>query len=465
MEKFLSQDDKQNILDNEIPLMGLLITNSKIYKEVADSLTENLFYYKANKMLYQSIVNLSEEYPNYDFKNLYNYLITNNILDQNLGIDNYKKNDYLDFLVENVGYKEKAQDYINVLIPYSKKIQLNLLIEKSIDRLIKKENIDNIINNLQIDLINMDISSSKSHYETIDNVLKENKSLLLKRSKNELSTGLKFGFKKLDDLTLGFNPGDLVILAARPSMGKTAFALNIAANVAKQKKSVLFFSLEMTNVQLVERIIGFESYTPLSDLKKGNIDEEQWYALEETFEKMKQWPLFLNDQSSLNINELVSVCRRFKQTKTIDLLIVDYLQLINDTKNSGDNRQLEVSKISRSLKQLAKELECPVIALSQLSRKVESREDKQPILSDLRESGTIEQDADSVIFLYRPEYYKRKSAEDNSYSDENNPKDFDDLYGGISSTNVIVAKNRNGAIGTIKLGFMSNLNKFIDDER
>ncbi|QJR44417.1 replicative DNA helicase [Mycoplasma miroungirhinis] len=459
MENFLSQDDKQNILDNEIPLMGLLITNSQVYKEIADSLNENLFYYKANKILYQSIVNLSEEYPNYDFQNLYNYLITNNLLNQNLGIDNYKKNDYLDFLVENVGYKDKAQDYINVLIPYAKKIQLNTFIENATNKLLKKENIDNIINNLQIDLINMDIASSKSHYETLDTVLEENKTLLLKRSKNELSTGLKFGFRKLDDLTLGFNPGDLVIIAARPSMGKTAFALNIAANVAKQRKNVLFFSLEMTNVQLVERIIGFESYTPLSDLKKGNI-QEQWSVLENTFEQMKIWPLFLNDQSSLNIHELVSVCRRFKQTKTIDLLIVDYLQLINDTKNSGDNRQLEVSKISRSLKQLAKELNCPIIALSQLSRKVETREDKQPILSDLRESGTIEQDADSVIFLYRPEYYKRKPEQDKF----TNPVE-EESFGQVSTTHIIVAKNRNGAIGTIKLGFMASLNKFVDDER
>lgn len=262
-------------------------------------------------------------------------------------------------------------------------------------------------------------------------------------------TGVTTGFIELDKMTNGWQPSDLIIVAARPGMGKTAFTLSLAKNAATSGKAVAFFSLEMANVQLVQRLISMESEINSKKLRNGQLDEHEWKRLHEAVEKLATVPIFIDDTPGINIFELRAKCRRLKQNHDISMIIIDYLQLMSGAPNDKrGNREQEISSISRALKGLAKELHVPVIALSQLSRAVESRGgDKRPQLSDLRESGAIEQDADIVTFIYRPGYY---GVED---SDPGVPTDL---------TEIILAKHRNGGLGTVNLRFVPHFVKFED---
>ena len=255
--------------------------------------------------------------------------------------------------------------------------------------------------------------------------------------------GISTGFIDLDRMTSGLNNSDLIILAARPAMGKTAFALNLALNAGKEQKNVLVFSLEMPAQQLYQRLLSIESGIPQHKLKNVYLEEDEWTKLTVATLNLSKTSIFVVDLPYTNVLEIRSYARKMKSQKKLDLIIIDYLQLINGTGRGGSefSRQQEISDISRSLKGLARELDVPVIALSQLSRAVESRVDKRPMLSDLRESGAIEQDADIVAFLYREEYYIPET--------ENK---------GI--TELIIGKHRNGATGTVKLNFLSEFTKF-----
>jgi replicative DNA helicase len=268
-------------------------------------------------------------------------------------------------------------------------------------------------------------------------------------------TGVPTGFTDLDRLTSGWQPSDLIVLAARPGMGKTSLILAFALNAAKDfNKPVALFSLEMANTQLVQRLISMESEIPAQKFRNGKLEDYEWQQLQTTVEKMNSVPIFIDDTPGINIFELRAKCRRLKQQHGIQMVIIDYLQLMtgsSDGKNSG-NREQEISSISRALKSMAKELLVPVIALSQLSRAVETRGgNKRPQLSDLRESGAIEQDADIVGFIYRPEYYQ-------ILEDENGQS-----LKGVAE--VIIAKHRNGALDTVKLKFTDTFAKFgnLDD--
>ena len=255
--------------------------------------------------------------------------------------------------------------------------------------------------------------------------------------------GISTGFIDLDRMTSGLNNSDLIILAARPAMGKTAFALNLALNAGKEQKNVLVFSLEMPAQQLYQRLLSIESGIPQHKLKNVYLEEDEWTKLTVATLNLSKTSIYVADLPYTNVLEIRSYARKMKSQKKLDLIIIDYLQLINGTGRGGSefSRQQEISDISRSLKGLARELDVPVIALSQLSRAVESRVDKRPMLSDLRESGAIEQDADIVAFLYREEYYIPET--------ENK---------GI--TELIIGKHRNGATGTVKLNFLSEFTKF-----
>ena len=255
--------------------------------------------------------------------------------------------------------------------------------------------------------------------------------------------GISTGFIDLDRMTSGLNNSDLIILAARPAMGKTAFALNLALNAGKEQKNVLVFSLEMPAQQLYQRLLSIESGIPQHKLKNVYLEEDEWTKLTVATLNLSKTSIFVADLPYTNVLEIRSYARKMKSQNQLDLIIIDYLQLINGTGRGGSefSRQQEISDISRSLKGLARELDVPVIALSQLSRAVESRVDKRPMLSDLRESGAIEQDADIVAFLYREEYYIPET--------ENK---------GI--TELIIGKHRNGATGTVKLNFLSEFTKF-----
>lgn len=260
-------------------------------------------------------------------------------------------------------------------------------------------------------------------------------------------TGIPTGFAELDRMTAGFQRNDLIIVAARPSVGKTAFALNIAQNVAtKTDESVAIFSLEMGAEQLVMRMICAEGNINAQNLRTGALTDEDWRKLTMAMGSLSNAGIYIDDTPGVRIGDIRAKSRRLKQEHGLGMILIDYLQLIQGNGRSGENRQQEVSEISRSLKALARELEVPVIALSQLSRGVEQRQDKRPMMSDIRESGSIEQDADIVAFLYRDDYYDKESENKNIIE-------------------IIIAKQRNGPVGTVSLAFVKEYNKFVNLER
>ena len=272
--------------------------------------------------------------------------------------------------------------------------------------------------------------------------------------------GLATGFIEFDRITNGLHKGDLIILAARPSVGKTAFALNLGLRCAMNAAcTVALFSLEMPAEQLMGRMLSSDSRVNNNKFKTGKLTDDEWAALTNSVGVLHKQKIYIDDSSTIKVNEIFAKCRKLKNdTNQLDLIIIDYLQLISGSGKSRDNRQQEVSEISRSLKQLAREMECPVIALSQLSRSVEQRGDHTPLLSDLRESGSIEQDADIVIFLDRADYQKTKKDSDEKETDEVKNEDF-------IACRVIFAKHRNGAIGEIELGFTKSISRFDNLER
>ncbi len=273
--------------------------------------------------------------------------------------------------------------------------------------------------------------------ETYDNIE------LLHTRKGDV-TGIPTGFRDLDLITAGFQRNDLIIVAARPSVGKTAFALNVAQNVAtKTDENVAIFSLEMGAEQLVMRMLCAEGNIDAQVLRTGALEAEDWRKLTMAMGSLSNAGIFIDDSPGIRINEIRSKCRRLQQEHGLGMIMIDYLQLISGSGRSGENRQQEVSEISRSLKALARELKIPVIALSQLSRGVEQRQDKRPMMSDLRESGSIEQDADIVSFLYREDYYDKETENQNMIE-------------------IIIAKQRNGPTGTVTLAFAKEYNKFVN---
>ena len=273
--------------------------------------------------------------------------------------------------------------------------------------------------------------------ETYDNIE------LLHTRKGDV-TGIPTGFRDLDKITAGFQRNDLIIVAARPSVGKTAFALNVAQNVAtKTEENVAIFSLEMGAEQLVMRMLCAEGNIDAQVLRTGNLEADDWRKLTMAMGSLSNAGIFIDDSPGLRVNEIRSKCRRLQQEHGLGMVMIDYMQLIMGSGRGSDNRQQEVSEISRSLKALARELKIPVVALSQLSRGVEQRQDKRPMMSDLRESGSIEQDADIVSFLYREDYYDKETEMQNMIE-------------------IIIAKQRNGPTGTVTLAFAKEYNKFLN---
>lgn len=271
------------------------------------------------------------------------------------------------------------------------------------------------------------------------------------RSSTEKITGIKTGYIDLDATTNGFQRGDLIILAARPSVGKTAFALNIALQSSlRNQGAVAIFSLEMPCEQLMQRILGAKSEVPINKIRSGYLTNDEMNHIQDAVSEISKTQIYIDDSAMIKMSDIFSKCRKLKSEHGLDLIIIDYLQLISSSSRSNaDNRQQEVSEISRSLKALARELDVPVIALSQLSRGVETRQDKHPMLSDLRESGSIEQDADIVMFLYRDSYQKKEEENSNS----------------IDEVDVDIAKHRNGATRRLSLMFAKEINAFFNPEK
>ena len=312
----------------------------------------------------------------------------------------------------------------------------------------REDEVDALLNEAEKSIMEVAQRKNTSAFHNIKDVLVrtyDNIEMLHNR-KGDV-TGIPTGFAELDHMTAGFQRNDLIIVAARPSVGKTAFALNIAQNVAtKTDENVAIFSLEMGAEQLVMRMLCAEGNINAQNLRTGSLTDEDWRKLTMAMGSLSNSGIFIDDTPGVRIGEIRSKCRRLKQEHGLGMILIDYLQLIQGSGRSGENRQQEVSEISRSLKALARELEVPVIALSQLSRGVEQRQDKRPMMSDIRESGSIEQDADIVAFLYRDDYYDKESENKNIIE-------------------IIIAKQRNGPVGTVQLAFVKEYNKFVNLER
>ncbi|WP_078393242.1 replicative DNA helicase [Shouchella patagoniensis] len=311
-----------------------------------------------------------------------------------------------------------------------------------------EEEVDSILDQAEKTILEVSQQKNTSSFVSIKDVLLDtyDQIEMLQQTRGEI-TGIATGFSELDTMTAGFQRNDLIIVAARPSVGKTAFALNIAQNVAtKTEENVAIFSLEMGASQLVTRMLCAEGNIDAQRMRTGALEEEDWHKLSMAMGSLSKAGIYIDDTPGVKVGEIRAKCRRLKQDKGLGMILIDYLQLIQGNGRGGENRQQEVSEISRTLKAIARELEVPVIALSQLSRGVESRQDKRPMMSDIRESGSIEQDADIVAFLYRDDYYDKESENKNIIE-------------------IIIAKQRNGPVGTVELAFVKEYNKFVNLDR
>ncbi|MCT7463805.1 replicative DNA helicase [Aliarcobacter cryaerophilus] len=324
------------------------------------------------------------------------------------------------------------------------------------------------LDTIQGELYKISTNSATSELKDMQTVTSDTLAYIEKMKKlgNRYLIGQTTGFEALDKKTTGFNEGDLVIIAARPAMGKTALVLNMALKNVEQKKGVIFFSLEMPAEQLMLRMLAAKTSIPLQNLRKGDMDDKEWSILSAAFDDLNSKKLFVDDGGSININQLRARVRKLAQIQenNISLVIIDYLQLMQGLGNK--DRHQEVSDISRGLKMLARELKIPIVALSQLNRGLESRPDKRPMLSDLRESGAIEQDADIIMFVYRDDVYKQRDEARKEKEAKDKGEDYKSKFidKPIEEAEIIIGKQRNGPIGTVKLDFHKALTKFIDKD-
>lgn len=432
-------------LESEMAILGALLIYPKtamIIKET--NLQPEDFFSEQNRSLFENIDNLMNSNQPIDMTTLTTRLVDNQQLAKIGG------SDYLLELTQNSTTPENIRYYIEMvqgkaqlrnLIEMAQKIQ-----EVSFDSSLELEE---AVEYAEREVLRVTRSRNtgdmKSSKEVVVEVLSNIRNMSQKGSN---ITGLSTGYKPLDNMTSGFQRGDLIILAARPSLGKTAFALNLALKVALLNNATVgIFSLEMPAEHLIERMLAAKSRIEIQKLKTGSLkSDREWFNLDEAAQDLHGLEIYIDDSSTITLPLITSKCRKLKMEKKLDLVIIDYIQLISGSKKT-DNRQQEVSDISRGLKQLARELEVPVIALSQLSRLVERREKNKPMLSDLRESGSIEQDADLVMFLSRDDYQKIEEQDD---SDKSKP----------SEVEVHLAKHRNGSTGEFTLAFEKEIGLF-----
>ena len=435
-------------IDLEEAVLGAMLIDEKGVNEVIDILSPDVFYKKAHQLVFESIQRLFRESEPIDLLTVSADLKKNKNFEA-IGGDFYLIN--LSQKVSSSAHIEYHSRIIQQKFIQRKLISIsNEIIQKSYN---ESTDVIDLLDEAESKLYDIAQNNIKGTSETAQNLVIQAKNRIEEISKQEGLSGISTGFDKLDKLTSGWQASDLIIVAARPGMGKTALALSMARNVSVQKKiPVAFFSLEMSSVQLITRLISSETGLSSDKLRTGKLADHEWQQLNIKVSDLESAPLYIDDSAALTIFELRAKARRLASSHGIKLIIIDYLQLMNlGSSTKAGNREQEISTISRNLKALAKELNIPVIALSQLSRAVETRGGtKRPILSDLRESGAIEQDADIVSFLYRPEYYGITEWDDDMKTPSEGQGEF------------IVAKHRNGALDSIKLKFIANLAKFED---
>ncbi|MCS6933693.1 MAG: replicative DNA helicase [Chitinophagales bacterium] len=430
----------------EAVLGAVMIEENAITSVIEIIKSDDVFYVDAHQRIWRAIRNLYSNRAPIDL------LTVTEQLKKNGDLDHVGGPFYVAQLTNKVGSAANAEYHAHILAEkYVQRQLISVSTEIIRDAYEDTTDVFELLDKAERNLYNISENNIKRQSLDISTILMNELKELdirMKNSQNHLN-GVPSGFIELDKITGGWQKSDLIILAARPGMGKTAFTLALARNAAvDHKKPVALFSLEMSNAQLVQRLISMETHIRADKIRRGTLENYEYDVLTSKIDSLKNAPVFIDDTPAINIFELRNKCRRLKQQYDIELVIIDYLQLMSGhSDNKSGNREQEISQISRSLKGMAKELNTPVIALSQLSRAVETRGgDKRPILSDLRESGAIEQDADIVIFLYRPEYYKIDTDE------EGRPTQ------GIAE--VIVAKHRNGPLGTIRVRYESDYAKF-----
>ena len=428
----------------EQAILGSMLVYPKVVRVVFDQgLQAEDFYLNIHQRIFHAMNYLSENGKPIDATSLITRLQDSDELHMVGGAD------YILKLSDTAVSQANSAHYIEII---KNRAHLRRLIETAEmiaqDAYQVDQELDDVMDQAERNILQITRSRKatefKSSKEVISNVIQE---LTKLRSFSDHVTGIKTGYD-LDRMTNGFQRGDLIILAARPAMGKTAFALNLAMRAAQfNSGAIAIFSLEMPAEALMRRIISAHSEVESFKLRSGNMSDEDFNKINEAAGDLSGAKLFIDDSSNIKIAEIYSKCRKLKSEHGLDMVVIDYLQLISgSSRSSGDNRQQEISEISRTLKGLAREMECPVLALSQLSRAVEQRPNKHPMLSDLRESGSIEQDADIVMFLYREDYYNKDKTEE----EQNLPE----------RTEVNIAKHRNGATGNVDLAFSKAISAF-----
>ncbi|HEU4496720.1 MAG TPA: replicative DNA helicase [Flavobacterium sp.] len=434
-------------IDLEEAVLGAMMIDKKGVDEVIDILQPDAFYKEAHKHIFEAIVTLFNDSQPVDLLTVSAQLRKSGKLDQSGG------DFYLIQLTQKISSSAHIEFHSRIIL--QKFIQRSLIkisseiIEESYD---ESADVFDLLDKAESKLYEVTQGNIKRSSETAQSLVIQAKKRIEEIASREGLSGVATGFEKLDKVTSGWQPSDLIIIAARPGMGKTAFVLSMARNIAIDfGHAVALFSLEMSSVQLITRLISSETGLSSEKLRTGKLEKHEWEQLSIKVKNLEKAPLYIDDTPSLSIFDLRAKARRLASQYGIKLIIVDYLQLMTagGGGKGGGNREQEISAISRNLKALAKELNVPVIALSQLSRAVETRgSSKRPLLSDLRESGAIEQDADIVSFIYRPEYYKIDEWDDDEHSPTEGQAEF------------IIAKHRNGSLENVRLKFIGSLGKF-----
>lgn len=431
-------------LDAEQSVLGSMFLSKYALQKGVESLNKELFYLDAHAKIFVVLSDLLERNVPVDLTIVTDELSNRGWLKQIGDVD------YLMEIINSVPTAANVDEYIKIV---SEKAILRRLIEEATnivtDGYNAKEELSEILDNAEKKILSVVKTRKGSEFRTLQDVLFKTQADLekLAQSRGEV-TGLATGYYELDKVTSGLHPNELIIIAARPAMGKTALAVNLAVNIAQQNnKSVALFNMEMGAEQLAMRMLSSAGQIDGYKLRNGRLEHNDWKRVNEAISRLSETQIFIDDTPGMTIGEIRAKCRRLASSENgLGIVIIDYLQLISGSAKYAGNRQQEVSEISRSLKTLAMELEIPVIALAQLSRSVEGRDDKRPLLSDLRESGSIEQDADIVAFLYRDDYYTKQVS-----IDEN-----------TSKSEFIIAKHRNGPTTTIDLIFRRNTSTFVN---
>ncbi|MFO7986506.1 MAG: replicative DNA helicase [Desulfatiglandaceae bacterium] len=422
----------------EQAILGSILLNNDTMNQVMDILSPDDFYREAHSALFERMVYLYNRAEPIDIITLSEALTAKGALETSGGTE------YLASLVQSVTTSAGSVYYAEIIRNLSVKRRLigqcSVISELCFQ---EDKETDALLEIAEQSIFDIAESQIREGFDSLNNVIKESfKKLESTAALDGYVTGVPTGFERFDRLTAGLQPSDLIIIAGRPSMGKTAFALNIGYNSAqKTEKGVAIFSLEMSKQQLGLRLLGFDSGINATRLRTGDLRDGDWQRLTESANRLSESRIFIDDSSAISVLEMKAKCRRLKKRSELTLVIVDYMQLIQG-RTTAESRQLEMSEISRSLKALAKDLDVPVVALSQLNRKVEDRPNKRPQLSDLRESGAIEQDADVIAFIYRDEVYNPRSEENRNIAE------------------IIVGKQRNGPTGYFKLTFQKELTRF-----